>query len=31
MKFGDFLFPESTTPETDFTVMSESLREAELG
>ena len=30
MKFGDFLFPESTTPETDFTVINESLKEAEL-
>ena len=30
MKFGDFLFPESTSPETDFTVINQSLKEAEL-
>ena len=30
MKFSDFLFPESQTPECDFTVINESLREAEL-
>ena len=30
MKFGDFLFPESRTPETDFDVVNEALAEAEL-
>lgn len=30
MKFGDFLFPESRTPETDYQVVNEALAEAEL-
>lgn len=30
MKFGDFLFPESKTPETDYEVVNEALAEAEL-
>ena len=30
MKFGDFLFPESRTPETDNRVVNEALAEAEL-
>ncbi len=30
MKFSDFLFPESETPDTDFSVINNSLREAEL-
>ena len=30
MKFGDFLFPESRTPGTDFQVVNEALAEAEL-
>lgn len=29
MKFGDFLFPESRTPETDYDVVNEALAEAE--
>ena len=30
MKFGDFLFPESRTPDTDYTVVNEALAETEL-
>ena len=30
MKFSNFLFPESKTPEGDYDVIEESLREAEL-
>ena len=30
MKFGDFLFPESRTPDTDYRVVNEALAEAEL-
>ena len=30
MKFGDFLFPESQSPDTDHTVVNEALKEAEL-
>ncbi len=30
MKFGDFLFPESKAPETDYKVVTEALKEAEL-
>jgi len=30
MKFSNFLFPESQTPEDDFAIIEESLREAEL-
>jgi alkanesulfonate monooxygenase SsuD/methylene tetrahydromethanopterin reductase-like flavin-dependent oxidoreductase (luciferase family) len=30
MKFSDFLFPESRTPDNDFTIIDDSLREAEL-
>lgn len=30
MKFSDFLFPESQTPDSDFTIINDSLREAEL-
>ena len=30
MKFGDFLFPESRTPDTDYDVVSEALAETEL-
>jgi alkanesulfonate monooxygenase SsuD/methylene tetrahydromethanopterin reductase-like flavin-dependent oxidoreductase (luciferase family) len=30
MKFGDFLFPESRTPDKDFAIISDALREAEL-
>ena len=30
MKFGDFLFPESRTPETDYDVVNEALAETEL-
>ena len=30
MKFGDFLFPESRTPDTDYQVVNEALAEAEL-
>lgn len=30
MKFGDFLFPESRTPETDYQVITEALQETEL-
>ena len=30
MKFGDFLFPESRTPETDYAVVNEALAETEL-
>lgn len=30
MKFGDFLFPESKTPDTDYQVVMEALKEAEL-
>ena len=30
MKFGNFLFPESTSPESDYEVVNDALREAEL-
>ncbi len=30
MKFGDFLFPESRTPQTDYAVVTEALQETEL-
>ena len=30
MKFGDFLFPESRTPDTDYRVVNDALAEAEL-
>jgi alkanesulfonate monooxygenase SsuD/methylene tetrahydromethanopterin reductase-like flavin-dependent oxidoreductase (luciferase family) len=30
MKFGNFLFPESKTPDTDYQVVNDALREAEL-
>ena len=30
MKFGNFLFPESRTPESDFSVIDDALKEARL-